>query len=111
MLKELKHQEEHVRKVTQRIDEQKANWFKTPVSTDGGATAQTNSPRVSAEMAVFHHCLLPRCLLSAGDAIFAAKFGMAMHKWKVPQWSTLRYLQGVRFFVCLTPKMNKTLIK
>lgn len=60
------------------------------------ATISTNGILVTLEVAkmemttqFLQHCLFPRCIFTASDSLFCAKFVFLLHSLKTPNFSTL----------------------
>ena len=94
LIEEQLKQDEHVRRVRGRLEQEKEHWFQS-----SKLLARVNSllificlvDSVKSEMTTqfFQHCLFPRCLFTASDALYCAKFVHLLHTLKTPNFSTL----------------------
>jgi hypothetical protein len=50
-------------------------------------------------------CLFPRCVFTASDAIYCAKFVQVIHNLKTPNFSTLLCFDRVKRFTSLSASM------
>jgi THO complex subunit 2 len=77
LMEEQQRQEEHVRRVRLRLDREKIGWF--------GAKMH----RVEMTIQFLQHCLIPRCVFTANDALYCAEFVHLLHTIQTPNFSTL----------------------
>lgn len=70
-------QNDHVAKVMNRLEKEKHLWF------------GPNINKMDVTTNFLQHCLIPRCRLTALDALYCAKFVHALHCLKTPNFSTL----------------------
>ena len=83
----------NVRQVLATVDVDKDSWI---LAVDGSARTEM--------MTLFlQQCIIPRCLFSAVDAVYCAKFATMLHTNKTVNWSTLTYydtlLSDVRLLI------------
>ena len=86
LIDEQKRQKDHVEKVFARLKEEKDSWF-----FSRAAKAAKNETIT----AFLQQCLFPRCVFTASDAIYCAKFVQIIHMLKTPNFSTLICLDRV----------------
>ncbi|RWS14898.1 THO complex subunit 2-like protein, partial [Dinothrombium tinctorium] len=77
LLEEQLRQDEHVRRVKQRLEKEKEQWFQSKVA------------KMEMTTQFLQHCLFPRCIFTATDALYCAKFVHLLHTIKTPNFSTL----------------------
>lgn len=77
LLDEQQRQDEHVRRVRLRLDREKVSWF------------GTKQHRVEMTIQFLQHCLIPRCVFTANDALYCAEFVHLLHTIQTPNFSTL----------------------
>ena len=77
---EQRRQKEHVDKVMARLQEEKDGWFFSRQARMAKNETITNFLQL---------CLFPRCVFTASDAIYCAKFVQIIHMLKTPNFSTL----------------------
>ncbi|KAK2490112.1 hypothetical protein MC885_011648 [Smutsia gigantea] len=77
LLEEEKKQMEHVRRVLQRLKLEKHNWLLTKPAKNETITK------------FLQLCVFPRCIFSAIDAVYCARFVELVHQQKTPNFSIL----------------------
>merc|ERR1712045_772021 len=77
MVAEEERQNEHIKLVMARLDDEKAHWF------------QTRSTKNMAITSFLQYCIFPRCGFTAIDAVYCAKFIHILHQLKTPNFSSL----------------------
>ncbi|XP_060039218.1 THO complex subunit 2 isoform X6 [Erinaceus europaeus] len=77
LLEEEKKQMEHVQRVLQRLKLEKDNWL---------LAKSTKNETITKFLQL---CIFPRCIFSAIDAIYCARFVELVHQQKTPNFSTL----------------------
>ncbi len=77
---EQRKQKDHVDKVKARLQEEKDSWFYSRQARMAKNETITNFLQL---------CLFPRCVFTASDAIYCAKFVQIIHMLKTPNFSTL----------------------
>eukprot|EP00096_Caligus_rogercresseyi_P010937 TRINITY_DN413_c0_g2_i2.p1 TRINITY_DN413_c0_g2~~TRINITY_DN413_c0_g2_i2.p1 ORF type:complete len:747 (-),score=245.03 TRINITY_DN413_c0_g2_i2:223-2463(-) len=80
LLDEEKRQREHVERIMARLREERDSWF------------LSRSVRLAKNETIttfLQLCLFPRCIFTASDAIYCAKFVQVIHMLKTPNFSTL----------------------
>ena len=77
LLEEQLKQDQHVSRVRNRLEQEKELWF------------QSKLAKMESTTQFLTNCLFPRCLFTASDAIFCAKFVYLLHMLKTPNFSTL----------------------
>ncbi|XP_074593972.1 THO complex subunit 2-like protein [Brevipalpus obovatus] len=77
LLEEQSVQAEHVRRVKQRLEKERNQWFHSKLA------------KVEMTTQFLQHCLFPRCIFTASDALYCAKFVHLLHSIKTPNFSTL----------------------
>ncbi|KAG6465042.1 hypothetical protein O3G_MSEX014901 [Manduca sexta] len=77
---ERRRQQEHVARVTARLQRECAGWFPTR------AAKSAKNETVTRLMQL---CLFPRCVFTAADALYCAEFVHTVHSLKTPNFSTL----------------------
>ncbi|TSL89846.1 THO complex subunit 2 [Bagarius yarrelli] len=77
LLEEEKKQLEHVQRVLQRLKLEKDNWL---------ITKSTKNETITKFLQL---CLFPRCVFSAIDAVYCARFVELVHQQKTPNFCTL----------------------
>lgn len=92
LLEEQLLQDQHVSRVRSTLDAEKDQWFKSKLL------------RTEMTTQFFQHCIFPRCIFSASDAFFCAKFIILLHTLKTPNFSTLvaidRIFADITFTMC-----------
>lgn len=100
LLEEQLKQDEHVRKVRVRLEQEKEQWFQSSMCSTENTNKESKIQRLTdhqitdsakSEMTTqfFQHCLFPRCVFTASDAFYCAKFVHLLHTLKTPNFSTL----------------------
>ena len=84
LIDEQKKQREHVDRVRARLEAEKDTWF---------LSRSSNQPTLTTFLQLF---LFPRCIFTAIDAIYCAKFVQTLHMLKTPNFSTLLLFDRVR---------------
>ncbi len=84
---EQKRQREHVDKVMARLRAEKDSWF----FSRNAKLAKNETITTFLQL-----CLFPRCIFTANDAIYCAKFVQVIHLLKTPNFSTLICFDRVR---------------
>ncbi|EGW11920.1 THO complex subunit 2 [Cricetulus griseus] len=77
LLEEEKKQMEHVQRVLQRLKLEKDNWL---------LAKSTKNETITKFLQL---CIFPRCIFSAIDAVYCARFVELVHQQKTPNFSTL----------------------
>ncbi|XP_036126157.1 THO complex subunit 2 isoform X10 [Molossus molossus] len=77
LLEEEKKQMEHVQRVLQRLKLEKDNWL---------LAKSTKNETITKFLQL---CIFPRCIFSAIDAVYCARFVELVHEQKTPNFSTL----------------------
>nr|XP_008117893.1 PREDICTED: THO complex subunit 2 isoform X2 [Anolis carolinensis] len=77
LLEEEKKQSEHVQRVLQRLKLEKDNWL---------LAKSTKNETITKFLQL---CIFPRCIFSAIDAVYCARFVELVHQQKTPNFSTL----------------------
>merc|ERR1719402_2106347 len=77
---EEKRHKEHVDRVMVRLKQEKDGWFLSRAARSAKNETITQFLQL---------CLFPRCIFTASDAIYAAKFVSVIHTLKTPNFSTL----------------------
>ncbi|XP_057353480.1 THO complex subunit 2-like [Manis pentadactyla] len=77
LLEEEKKQMEHVQRVLQRLKLEKDNWL---------LAKSTKNQTITKFLQL---CIFPRCIFSAIDAVYCARFVELVHQQKTPNFSTL----------------------
>uniref|UniRef100_A0A8D0CBS1 THO complex subunit 2 n=1 Tax=Salvator merianae TaxID=96440 RepID=A0A8D0CBS1_SALMN len=77
LLEEEKKQTEHVQRVLQRLKLEKENWL---------LAKSTKNETITKFLQL---CIFPRCIFSAIDAVYCARFLELVHQQKTPNFSTL----------------------
>ncbi|XP_043913221.1 THO complex subunit 2-like [Protopterus annectens] len=77
LLEEEKKQVEHVQRVLQRLKLEKDNWL---------LAKSTKNETITKFLQL---CIFPRCIFSAIDAVYCARFVELVHQQKTPNFSTL----------------------
>ncbi|XP_015792338.1 THO complex subunit 2 [Tetranychus urticae] len=77
LLEEQLRQDEHVRRVRQRLEKERDQWF------------QSKLAKMEMTTQFLQHCLFPRSIFTATDALYCAKFVHLLHTIKTPNFSTL----------------------
>jgi len=77
---EQKKQQDHVNNVMARLKQEKDSWF----FSRSAKLAKNETITTFLQL-----CLFPRCIFTATDAIFCAKFVSIIHSLKTPNFSTL----------------------
>lgn len=77
LLEEFKKQHEHVLRVSQRMKLEKDNWL---------LARSTKNETITKFLQL---CIFPRCIFSAIDAVYCARFVELVHEQKTPNFSTL----------------------
>ncbi|XP_059959819.1 THO complex subunit 2-like [Mesoplodon densirostris] len=77
LLEEEKKQMEHVQRVLQRLKLEKDNWL---------LAKSTKNETITKFLQL---CIFPRCIFSAIDAVYCARFVELVHQQKTPKFSTL----------------------
>lgn len=77
---ERKKQQEHVDKVMYRLKQEKDTWF---------VSRSSKSAKNETITQFLQLCLFPRCIFTAIDAVFCAKFVHIIHSLKTVNFSTL----------------------
>ncbi|XP_066227917.1 THO complex subunit 2-like [Saccopteryx leptura] len=77
LLEEEKKQMEHVQRVLQRLKLEKVNWL---------LAKSTKNETITKFLQL---CIFPRCIFSAIDAVYCARFIELVHQQKTPNFSTL----------------------
>ena len=80
MIEEQKRQKDHVERVMVRLREEKDTWF----FSRSAKLAKNETITTFLQL-----CLFPRCIFTANDAIYCAKFVKVIHMLKTPNFSTL----------------------
>ena len=80
MLDEQKRQKDHVDKVMARLKREKDSWF----FSRSAKLAKNETITTFLQL-----CLFPRCIFTANEAIYCAKFVQVIHSLKTPNFSTL----------------------
>ena len=70
-------QRDHVKRVKERLEKEKDQWFQSKVA------------KMEMTTQFLQHCLFPRCKFSASDALFCSKFVHLLHVLRTPNFSTL----------------------
>ena len=86
LIDEQRRQKDHVAKVRARLEDEKDSWF------------FSRSARLAKNEAItsfLQLCLFPRCVFTASDAIYCAKFVYIVHMLKAPNFSTLICLDRI----------------
>ncbi len=96
MAEEQKRQKDHVDKVMARLKEEKDSWF---------FSRQAKMAKNETITTFLQLCLFPRCVFTASDAIYCAKFVHIIHLLKTPNFSTLICLDRVEMrIICPVTK-------
>ena len=80
MTDEQRRQKDHVEKVMARLKREKDSWF----FSRSAKLAKNETITTFLQL-----CLFPRCIFTANDAIYCAKFVQVIHSLKTPNFSTL----------------------
>merc|ERR1712223_961056 len=80
MMDEHKRQKDHVEKVMARLKREKDSWF----FSRNAKLAKNETITTFLQL-----CIFPRCVFTATDAIYCAKFVQVVHMLKTPNFSTL----------------------
>merc|ERR1712223_1627554 len=80
MMDEQKRQKDHVEKVMARLKREKDSWF----FSRSAKLAKNETITTFLQL-----CLFPRCIFTANEAIYCAKFVQVIHSLKTPNFSTL----------------------
>ena len=91
MVEEQKRQKEHVERVMARLRTEKDKWF----LSRSAKLAKNETITTFLQLFVF-----PRCIFTATDAIYCAKFVQVIHMLKTPNFSTLICFDRVSRKVC-----------
>ncbi|KAI1301341.1 THO complex subunit 2 [Halotydeus destructor] len=83
LLEEQLKQDQHVLRVRHRLEGEKEQWF------------TTNSVKSEMMMQFLQYCLFPRCIFTAADALYCAKFVHMVHTLQTPNFSTLVCLDRI----------------
>ena len=84
---EQKRQKDHVEKVMARLKREKDSWF----FSRSAKLAKNETITTFLQL-----CLFPRCIFTANEAIYCAKFVQVIHSLKTPNFSTLICFDRVR---------------
>ena len=87
MLDEQRRQKDHVEKVMARLRREKDSWF----FSRSAKLAKNETITTFLQL-----CLFPRCIFTANEAIYCAKFVQVIHSLKTPNFSTLICFDRVR---------------
>ena len=87
MTDEQKKQKDHVEKVMARLKREKDSWF----FSRSAKLAKNETITTFLQL-----CLFPRCIFTANEAIYCAKFVQVIHSLKTPNFSTLICFDRVR---------------
>ena len=90
MVDEQKRQREHVERVLARLRAEKDMWF----LSRSAKLAKNETITTFLQLFVF-----PRCIFTATDAIYCAKFVHVIHMLKTPNFSTLICFDRVSFII------------
>ena len=99
MADEQRKQKDHVEKVMARLKREKDSWF----FSRSAKLAKNETITTFLQL-----CLFPRCIFTANEAIYCAKFVQVIHSLKTPNFSTLICFDRVR--ILLTTIVNSILI-
>ena len=86
-MEEQKRQKDHVEKVMARLKREKDSWF----FSRSAKLAKNETITTFLQL-----CLFPRCIFTANEAIYCAKFVQVIHSLKTPNFSTLICFDRVR---------------
>ena len=87
LLDEQSRQRQHVEQVMARLKDEKDSWF----FSRSAKLAKNETITTFLQL-----CLFPRCIFTASDAIYCAKFVHVIHMLKTPNFSTLICFDRVR---------------
>ena len=87
MTDEQRRQKDHVEKVMARLKREKDSWF----FSRSAKLAKNETITTFLQL-----CLFPRCIFTANEAIYCAKFVQVIHSLKTPNFSTLICFDRVR---------------
>ena len=99
LMDEQKKQKEHVERVMARLKAEKDSWFLSR------SAKLAKNETITTFLQLF---LFPRCIFTANDAIYCAKFVQVIHLLKTPNFSTLICFDRVRFALFLV--LHETLL-
>ena len=103
MADEQKKQLDHVEKIMARLKAEKDSWF----FSRSAKLAKNETITTFLQL-----CLFPRCIFTASDAIYCAKFVQVIHALKTPNFSTLICFDRVRLLLlrCGFPQNSENFV-
>ncbi|RWS26655.1 THO complex subunit 2-like isoform X1 [Leptotrombidium deliense] len=93
LLQEQLNQDDHVKRVKLRLEKEKDQWFQSSMKIKSldfiKMIVYLELAKMEMTTQFLQHCLFPRCIFTAADALYCAKFVHLLHTIKTPNFSTL----------------------